>query len=84
MYQVILKYLIFKSNWKNLLEYHLDQYGYFVPAELQRPNLKLAKMKYNRIVLRESIYIFFKVKSKQILKRWIKLGCKKYICREER
>ena len=58
-----------------MLEYHLDQLEYFVQAELQRPNLKLAKMKYSRVVSRESIYDFFTVKSKQNLKHSIKLGC---------
>ena len=84
MYQIRLKYLIKKLDCKDLLEYHLDQHGYFVSAELQRHNLKLVKMKYNRIVSRESIYVFFKVKPKQTLKHSIKLGCKKYICQEER
>ena len=84
MYQVRLKYLIFKLNCKDLLEYNLDQYGYFVPAELQKHNFKLAKMKYIRIVSRELIYDFFKVKPEQNLKHSIKLGCKNYIWREER
>ena len=84
MYQIRLNDWILKLICKNLLEYHLDQRGYFVSAELQKHNLKLAKMKYNRIVLRESINGFFKVKPKQTLKHSIKLGCKKYICREER
>ena len=76
--------MILKLNCKDLLEYHLDQHGYFVPAKHQRHNLKLAKMKYNRIVSRESNNVFFKVKPKQTLKHSTKLGCKKYICREER
>ena len=77
--------MILKLNCKDLLEHHLDQHGYFGPAELQRHNLKLAKMKYNRIVLEKSIYsFFFRVKPKQTLQHTIKLGCKKYICREER
>ena len=56
--------MILISNCKNLLEYHLDQHGYFVPAELQRHNLKYAKMKYNRVVSRESIYCSFLSKAK--------------------
>ena len=54
----------------------MDQHGYFVLAKLQRHNLKLAKMKCNRIVSQESIYVFFKDKPKQTLKHSIKLGCK--------
>ena len=73
-----------KSNCKNLLEYHLDQHGYFVPAKLHRHNLQLAEMKYNRIVARKSIDDFFNVKPKQTFKHSIKLRCKNYIWREER
>ena len=73
--------MIFKLNCKDLLEYHLDQYRYFVPAELQRHNPKLAKMNAPNCVTKIN---FFKAKLKQNLKHSIKLECKNYIRREER
>ena len=59
LYQLRLKYLILKLNCKDHIEYHLDQREYVVPGEPQKHNLKLAKMKYNRIVSQEPIYSFF-------------------------